>query len=150
MQACLLSPSFALVESTFGGTGGPDLSRYLMVVGVLIGILVALAWGFRRLVGGSLRTRAGKRSLQVLEVLPLGGRRQLAIVRCYDRTFALGVGEKEVGLVAELDSVEAPAPASADESDEQEAAFRALLDRAHARLNGQRKPANTRVRELLG
>lgn len=149
MQVDLLCPPFALVESTFGGSDGPDLNRYLMVVGLLIGTLLALAWGFRRLVGGSLKSRASKRSLRVVEVLPLGGRRQLAVVRCYDRTFALGVGEKEVALVAELDPVEAPEP-TPEGPDEQEQAFRALIDRAQARLRGNAKPANTSVQELVG
>jgi len=89
----------------FGGTEGPDLSRYLTVCIVLIVAIGGLAYGFKRLVAGNLKTRAGKRSLQVLDVLPLGGKQRLAVVRCYDRTFALGLGDKEVTAIAELDPV---------------------------------------------
>jgi flagellar biogenesis protein FliO len=92
-------------ETRFGGTEGPDLTRYMTVCIVLIVAIGGLAYGFKRLVAGNLKTRAGKRSLQVLDVLPLGGKQRLAVVRCYDRTFALGLGDKEVTAIAELDPV---------------------------------------------
>ena len=47
----------------------------------------------------------GERSLSVLDVLPLGGKRRLAVVRCYDRTFVLGLGDREISAIAELDPV---------------------------------------------
>ncbi len=93
------------------GTTGPDLGRYFSAVGIMIGVLLMLAWGIKRLAGKGRGLRGDKRGLQVVEVLALGGRRQLAVVRCYDRTFALGLGEKEVSLVAELDPVEISNPA---------------------------------------
>jgi flagellar biogenesis protein FliO len=87
-----------------------------------------LGWLFKRLVAGKLRSNAGARSLQVMDVLPLGSKQRLAVVRCYDRTFALGLGEKEIALIAELDAVIAPAgeaaPARADSH-----AFKDLLER---------------------
>ena len=74
--------------------------------------------------------KAAKRSLQVIDVLPLGSRQRLAVVRCYDRTFLLGLGERELSLITELDAVIAPErqalPGAADRS-----AFARLLDRAH-------------------
>ena len=89
------------------GAAGPDLARYFVVVGALLVLILLVGLGLRRLVAGSLRTRATRRSLAVIDVLPLGGRRQLTVVRCYDRTFALGLGEREVSLVAELDPAHA-------------------------------------------
>ncbi|MCA8980214.1 MAG: flagellar biosynthetic protein FliO [Planctomycetes bacterium] len=105
----------------FGGTEGPDLSRYLTVCIVLIVAIAGLAYGFKRLVANNLRVRAGKRSLQILDVLPLGGKQRLAVVRCYDRTFALGLGDKEVTAIAELDPVIGAdeQPGAAEPSDEQ-------------------------------
>jgi flagellar biogenesis protein FliO len=101
---------FPAAETTarLGGTEGPDLARYFVVCAILILVTALVAWGFRRLVAGNLRTRAAKRSLQVIDVLPLGGKRRLAVVRCYDRTFVLGLGDREVSPIAELDSVIAP------------------------------------------
>jgi len=129
----LASPALALVTGAretgpLGGTEGPDLTRYLVVCSLLLLGIACLAWGFRRVVGRSITARAARRSLQVMDVLPVGGKQKLAVVRCYDRTFLLGMGEREVSLVAELDPVIEPAeevqPAPADR-----AAFGALLER---------------------
>lgn len=107
--------SFALLERTaLAGrslargaetvtTGGPDLTWLMGVVAMLLAAIAAMAFGFRKVVMGSMNNRAAKRDMRILDVLPLGGKRQLAVVRCYDRTFALGLGEKSVELVAELD-----------------------------------------------
>lgn len=82
---------------------GPDLGWMATVVAIILVCILATAWGVRRFVGSAWRSRAGRRQLRVVDVLPLGGRRQVVVVRCYDRTFALGLGDKEVSLVAELD-----------------------------------------------
>ena len=89
---------------------GPDLTRYFLVCGLLIAATVVTGVLFRRLLRGSLRARAAKRSLGVVDVLPLGTRQKLVVVRCYDRSFLLGVGDKEVSLVAELDPEAEAAP----------------------------------------
>ncbi len=84
---------------------GPDLTRYFTVLGGVAAVLILLAVGLKRLLRNSqMGLRSARRSLHVVEVLPLGNRRQLAVVRCYDRTFAIGLGEKTVSLVAELDA----------------------------------------------
>jgi flagellar biogenesis protein FliO len=104
----LLAPAL-LAQSTRQGAQGPDLTRYLLVCVLLLVALGALGWGMKKLVAGAVRQRADKRSLQVMDLMPLGGKQRLAVVRCYDRTFALGLGEKEIALIAELDPVVRPA-----------------------------------------
>jgi flagellar biosynthetic protein FliO len=89
--------------------GGPDMTRYVLVCFLLLGLIGGAAYLFRRFVASSVRARASKRSLQIVDLLPLGGKQRLCVVRCYDRTFALGLGDKEVSLIAELDAVAAPA-----------------------------------------
>lgn len=122
------------VETSLAGSA-PDFTRYLLVVGLLIVALLGVAWGFRRLIAGSLKVRAASRALAVIDVLPLGGKRQLTIVRCYDRTFALGLGEKDVTLVAELDPVVARKGASPPATgDDRTRDFEGLLDVARSRL----------------
>ena len=116
-------------RSALGGTEGPDLTRYLLVTSLLLVGIVVLAWGFRRLVGRSLSVKAARRSLQVMDVLPMGSKHRLAVVRCYDRTFLLGMGEREVSLVAELDGVIEPEQES-DPSLADRSAFADLLSRA--------------------
>ncbi len=84
---------------------GPDLSRYFAVLGGVATMLILTAFGLRKLISkGGFGFKGSKRSLEIVEVLPLGSRRQVAVVRCYDRTFALGLGEKNVSLLAELDA----------------------------------------------
>ncbi|MCA9002284.1 MAG: flagellar biosynthetic protein FliO [Planctomycetes bacterium] len=84
---------------------GPDLTRYFAVLGGVAIVLVMTAYGLKKVVAkGGFRMKGAARSLEVLEVLPLGSRRQMAVVRCYDRTFALGLGEKNVSMLAELDA----------------------------------------------
>ena len=87
---------------------GPDLTRYLLVCASLIAGLIALAWFFRRFIAEKMKVRASKRSLQVLDVLPLSRKQKLVVVRCYDRSFLLGLGEKEVRSIAELDAEAIP------------------------------------------
>jgi flagellar biosynthetic protein FliO len=101
----MVTPLALLEElATAPGRAGPDLTRYVLVCATLLLALGGLAWFLRRMVGGAARTKAGGRSLQVIDVLPLGGKQRVCVVRCYDRTFVLGVGEKEIGLISEIDA----------------------------------------------
>jgi flagellar biosynthetic protein FliO len=100
------------LDPEVGRASGPDLTRYLIVCAATIAALLVLAWLFRRFVAGHLRARAAKRSLRVLDVLPLSGRQRLVVVRCYDRSFLLGLGDREVRAIAELDAPELAAEAA--------------------------------------
>jgi len=135
LSLCLLAIEQDKVQPL--SSNGPDLTRYLTVCGILLLSILALAWGFKKLVGNAVRARASSRSLQIVDLLPLGGKQRLAVVRCYDRTFALGVGDKEVGLIAEIDAA-ATLPKEATTTSR--AAFGAVL----ARLSGraQARPEN--------
>lgn len=102
-----------LLELTPGSAGEPvptmpgiDMGRYALVCGGLVAAILALAWAFKRFLAGNMTLRAGQRAMKVVDVLPLGGKRQLAVVRCYDRSFLIGMGEREVNLVTELDAEE--------------------------------------------
>lgn len=119
---------------------GPDLTRYLLVCGGMIALLLALAYAFRRLVRGAQSARAARRSLQMLDLLPLGGKQRLAVVRCYDRTFVLGLGDKEVALVAELDSELDRAPARDPSAAHAAAPLRARFADLISALNKPRAP----------
>lgn len=104
--------SILVLAPEVGPAGGPDLTRYVLVCSATIAALLALAWLFRRTVAGQLKSRAARRSLQVLDVLPLSGKQKLVVIRCYDRSFLLGLGDKEVRSLAELDLELAPIPAA--------------------------------------
>lgn len=82
----------------------PDMTRYLVVSGALLGALFLASFLVRRLVGTSRLTLGSRRGIQILEAASLGGSKKAVVVRCYDRTFLVGVGDKEVCSIAELDS----------------------------------------------
>ncbi|MEM7306767.1 MAG: flagellar biosynthetic protein FliO [Planctomycetota bacterium] len=101
--------------SGLAGAEGPDLTRYFLVCGFLLLLILALALGFRRLSAAGGGRRGSRRALQTLDVLSLGSRQRVAVVRCYDRSYLLGLGDKEVRLLAELDADESePAEAPDD------------------------------------
>ncbi len=119
------------------GTEGPDLTRYLLVCAGLVVLVGALGWLVRRLFARSLKERAARRCLQVTDLLPLGGKQRLAVVRCYDRSFLLGLGEKEVALLAELDA--APAQLERTAVSTELRSFSDLLLRARPSPAGERR-----------
>ncbi|HKX46806.1 MAG TPA: flagellar biosynthetic protein FliO, partial [Planctomycetota bacterium] len=83
---------------------GFDGQRYALVCASLVLLLAGIGYALRKVARGAWSARASKRSLAVLDVLPLGGSQRLAVVRCYDRTLVLGLGDKTVSLVVELDA----------------------------------------------
>jgi flagellar biogenesis protein FliO len=109
-------PALALLENPTGlGYEGPDLTWYLVTCVLVIGGLCGLGVLLRKVLARAMQGRAAKRSLQVMDVLPLGGKQRLAVVRCYDRSFLLGLGDKEVRKIAELDADEVLAPEAPEE-----------------------------------
>ncbi len=139
----------ALENAAQLGSPGLDLTRYMVVVGILLAVLVGGGILLRRAIAGSMRVRSGKRSLAVLDVLPLGGKRRLAVVRCYDRTFALGMGDKEVSLVAELDGAIGQEATPTNDTEPFERLFEVARSRLALRRRGE-KPEPVGKQELVG
>lgn len=146
-----------------GGAQGPDLTRYFTVLGILLIAILALAFGFKRLFAGAMNAKAAKRHLAIVDLLPLGGKQRLAVVRCYDRTFAIGLGDKEVALIAELDAVNAEGRGIAPPSEADRAGFARVLraQLGDADVADSPAPAKTagpapassvgkRIRDLIG
>jgi len=119
-------------------SGGPDLAWMATAIVVSLAVLLAVGVIARRVLGAAWRQRATRRSLSVLDVLPLGGKRQLIIVRCYDRTLALGVGDRQVSLITELDSDVVAVERKREGSDRVPRVpdFRELLEKARSVLRG--------------
>lgn len=149
LALALLQPGQEIPSSpALGGTPGPDLTRYLLVCAGLLLLVGGLAWAARRFLAGTLKARAARRAMQVMDVLPLGGRQRLAVVRCYDRTFLLGLGDKEVSLVTELDGAIAPAEGG-EQSSVEARSFADVLVRAHPRPTSIPAPAAAPARPRL-
>jgi len=82
---------------------GLDLTQYLLISAAMVVAIGGLGWFFQKTIAGSVLSRAEKRSLRIVDVLPMGGKRKLAVVKIYDRTFVVGLGDKELSLITELD-----------------------------------------------
>ena len=98
---------FRVLEETAQVTAasdpGLDLTQYLLISAAMVVGIGALGWFFQKTIAGSVLSRAEKRSLRIVDVLPMGGKRKLAVVKIYDRTFVVGLGDKELSLITELD-----------------------------------------------
>lgn len=57
-------------------------------------------WKLQRLRDRSMR------QMQLLEILPVGGKRQLALVRCGSGQFLVGMGAETVSTITRVDSSE--------------------------------------------
>lgn len=126
----------------FGGADSPDFTQYGILILSLLAAVGFLAWAFKRFFAGSLLRKADERALQIRDCLPLGGKQKLCVVRCYDRSFFLGVSDRHVDLIAELDAAaigehEAPLPLEAKHKD---AFLRALKRVQQEQLTPQAKP----------
>ncbi len=132
---------------------GPDMMQYLGVCVGLILLIVAGGWAFKRLFSRTLSARAARRSLQVIDMLPLGGRQKLAVVRCYERTFVIGLGDKELCLVAELDGQATPELAATSveplASEADQSAFQRLLRSAVPRAPRKVAPPGRAAKQAL-
>ena len=106
-----------------GGLSGGEVTRGLLAVFVVFGLLALLAWaGKRGLLGGM--ARQGKIAVKVESAVPLGERRSLMIVSVEGRRLLIGLTPMQISLVAELSaaresfddtlarSVSSPSPAS--------------------------------------
>ncbi len=68
-----------------------DWVQYLLSFMLVIGLLLALLWGLKKLqLGATLVRRSGAR-VQVLETVALGTRQKIALVRVDDRELLIGV-----------------------------------------------------------
>ncbi len=86
---------------------GADLTRSLVAIFVVFGLLTALAWLARRGTFGALGQK-GRTLVKVEGAVPLGERRSLMVVSVEGRRLLLGLTPMSVSLVTEL----APSPAS--------------------------------------
>lgn len=81
---------------------------FLLKLGLLVGAMGALLFFSRRLWGFRLPARRSSGSLEVLEVLPLGGRHSLLLVRARGSLFLLSAGPSGVSFLSEVREREAP------------------------------------------
>ena len=71
----------------------------------------------------------------------MGGKQKLAVVRCYDRAFLIGLGDKEISSISELDGVVANESEAKEPADKQ--SFEQALDLISRAMPG-RKPRESK------
>lgn len=110
-----------------------DLTRLGGVLVAIAGLGYGTLWLVRR-VKGHVPTRRRGRTLEILDSLPLGQQRTLAVARVYDRVFVLGLAKERVSLIQELredetglDTAQATAHEAGSESAGEDSALRSLL-----------------------
>ncbi len=98
------------------GAPAPDLFRYALSMTAVIGLLICALYGIRSWTRKAGRSGRAGRTLEILEALPLGGSKRVCVLRCGERRFLVGLGDKELCALGELGEVEADATpvASAD------------------------------------
>jgi flagellar biosynthetic protein FliO len=77
------------------------LFRTMGALLLIVGLIVAAAWGMRRFSGGRFMNKDGDAPrLAVLSTVPLGDRRSLSIVKFGERTLLLGSTQQAITLLA--------------------------------------------------
>ncbi len=113
-----------------GGEAMGSVSALKLAAALLfvVGLILVVAWAFRRLAGAHLPRRgAGRVAMRVAGSLPLGERRFLAVVEVEERRFLLGVAPQSVSMLAEL---QPPPAGAAGDAPPAGADFAAWLDKA--------------------
>ncbi|GIX37340.1 MAG: hypothetical protein KatS3mg127_0579 [Silanimonas sp.] len=128
MDALLLAAASAApaaaraVQVGQGVPQGAGLGGTLLALGLVVGLILLLAWALRRLPGGGLRPLPG---LRVVASLAIGPRERVVLVDCGGQQLLLGVTQQTVNLLHTLPEPLLDAPT--------QAGFAELLARLRAR-----------------
>lgn len=106
-----------------------DWVQYLLSFMLVIGLLLALLWGLKKLqLGATLVRRSGAR-VQVLETVALGTRQKIALVRVDDRELLIGVTAQAICALGDAVAVrDSSADHSATPPSGAPAGFRAAIE----------------------
>lgn len=73
-----------------------DWLQYLLSFALVIGLMLALLWGLKKLQVGTGLARRHQGRLQVLESVAIGPRQKIALVRVDNREVLIGVTPQQV------------------------------------------------------
>ena len=112
----------AIVGETGSAASGVEVAaeplsipaQRLAVVFLLIcGLIYLTYFGLKRYMNWQKISSGKRRSVGVIDTIPLGGKRFVTVTRVYDRILVLGVGDETVTLLTELNDEEmSPAAAT--------------------------------------
>lgn len=87
-----------------------DWLRYLLSVGLVLGLLGLTLWGLRRSAGASLRRPGSGDRIEVVDRFRVSPRQQLLWVRAGGEDMLLAVSPQEIRLVSALQAVPPVSP----------------------------------------
>lgn len=100
-------------------TTAPDMLaaglKMIVALGLVLGIMLALSYGLRRITGRRMGGVGGKR-IQVLESHYLGVKKTISLVRVPGKVLVLGVTGDRINLLTTLDEETVGQPTADDES----------------------------------
>jgi flagellar biogenesis protein FliO len=104
----LAEPAQALPEYVTPGVppSAPSGLRVLSSLLIVVGLIVVAGFAARRFLPGAWIPQRQTGPLKLLQNLPLGTNRHLALIEVEGRRFLLGCTERSVNLVASLDGFE--------------------------------------------
>lgn len=73
-----------------------DWLQYLLSFALVIGLMLALLWGLKKLQVGAGSSRRNQNRLQVLESVAIGPRQKIALVRVDNREVLIGVTPQQI------------------------------------------------------
>lgn len=83
-----------------------EILRVLMGLGIVLGLLFAGLWLFKRGTGGSFRLSQHK--MRIISSLPLSGRARLLLVEISGKQLLIGVNPHRIALISEFEANGAP------------------------------------------
>ena len=87
-----------------------DIVQYLLSFALVIGLLLALLYALKQWQRANPFVKGQQQRLHIVETLSVGPRQKIAIIRCDDQEFVVGIspqGIQSIGTVAQ--SHESPA-----------------------------------------
>ena len=94
------SPRPASAPSAAAPSGSFDTSRVVLSLGAVLGLILLLRWGGKRIGGGKLGTRSG--AIQVLGRSYLSSRQQIIIVQIGRRLLVVGESGQQLTTLCEI------------------------------------------------
>lgn len=103
------------------GPGFWDVLQYLLSFALVIGLLLALLWGLRKLQNAQAFARKSTARLQIMETVSVAPRQKIALVRWDDREVLVGISAQHMTLLSPPPSSSASPPAAASTAERPEA-----------------------------
>jgi flagellar biosynthetic protein FliO len=108
--------------------------KMVSALAVVIAVVYAALYALRKLMGRKNGARGGRGSLELLETTYVGQRQSISLVRVGERSVLVGVTERQISTLTELDADETAALAREIPTPATEDSFSRALSRATGKL----------------